>query len=121
MSVGLAGMENVQKLIGNDDPLQAPMLRSPKGALSVAVPSDRWHTLDSPRHERDPNNLKLRINNYNVPYGDVRSSVYGDDRIRLAGSEAAQDFEEKLDALDRMQQRRIKPKHVKDDVMVELP
>ena len=56
-----------------------------------------------------------------MPYGDVRSSVYGDDRMRLAGTEAAQDFEEKLDMLDRMQQRRMKPKNVKENVIVELP
>lgn len=76
LSVGMSGMENFQKLIVDDGPLDNPKIRASKGANSVIHPSDKWQMQEnSSRDMVGDEAIKLRINNYDVPYGRIRSGI----------------------------------------------
>lgn len=122
LSAGLSGMENLQKLIVGDGLLDNPKIRGSKGANSVKYPTDKWQMQEtSPRDMVGDETVKLRINNYDVPYGRIRSGIQSRNRlIKLDEEDSDNELEKNLAIMDR-RNRITKPTKPKEEVMVELP
>lgn len=88
-------MENVQKLIRIDNSmLESPALRSEK-AKGVTD----WQSMTP--HAMGDTRMKLRINDYNIPYDRVRSGTHDQYRHNMGRMNESDDqFEERLRKLD---------------------